>query len=222
MSSKRLSPRPARLILPKLHPPRAAALVVHSWWGLTPSFTRFASELAAKGIAVGLSDLFDGHLARTEAAAKDLRSAPRSEPIYRGLQRDVETLRTTANVSKVAVMGFSMGAHWAVWLSQQPGNTIDKVVLYYGARGGNFAASRADYLAHFAETDPWVSTTARHGMEKALSAASRPYAAFDYPGAGHWFAESDRPDAFDPDAAQRAFARTLAHIDGDHIGISAQ
>jgi carboxymethylenebutenolidase len=115
-----------------------------------------------------------------------------------------------------------MGAHWAVWLSQQPGNPIRKVVLYYGARGGNFAASRASYLAHFAEADPWVSATARRGMEKALGDAGRRYRAFDYPGTGHWFAESDSPETFDAAAARCAFTRTLAQITGDHSGISAQ
>ena len=109
MPAKRLSPRAARLILPQHSAPRAAALVIHSWWGLTASFTRFATALAEQGVAVGLADLFDGHVATTEAAARALRRAPRAEPIYRGLQRDLGTLKKR----RVFPMSRSSGFRWA-------------------------------------------------------------------------------------------------------------
>ncbi len=33
-----------------------------------------------------------------------------------------------------------------------------------------------------------------------------------YEGAGHWFMEPDRPDAYKPEAAQLAWERTLAFL----------
>ncbi len=207
----RLKHRPVRIVLPP-GAPVAAALVIHSWWGLTASFTDYAEQLASNGVAVGLSDLFDGRTAATPAGARALRQAPRAEPIYRGLQRDITGLLDAARLSQVAVIGFSMGAHWAVWLSQQAGNPIQRVVLYYGARGGDFAGSRADYLAHFADNDAWVSATARHGMERALARAGRPYRAYDYAGTGHWFAESAAGGSYDGSAASSACHRSLAFL----------
>lgn len=105
-----------------------------------------------------------------------------------------------------------MGAHWAVWLSQHSPTAIDKVVLYYGARAGYFKGSRASYIAHFAEIDPFVSLTSRRSMERALRRAERPYEAYDYPGAGHWFAESDRCAEYRKESADLALKRTIEFI----------
>lgn len=135
----------------------------------------------------------------------------RSEPMYRTLIRNIDELREKTGGETVAVVGFSMGGHWAVWLSQRPELRISSVVLYYAARAGNFAASQASFLAHFAVTDEWVSPDARKRMEKEIAKAGLPYEACDYPGTSHWFAESGRPE-YTPAAAALAFERTIAHL----------
>ncbi len=197
-----------------------AALVIHSWWGLTSSFLDIARALNAQGVSVMLADLFDGRTATTPQQARALRAAPRREPIYRGLLRDLETLQHSTGAREVAVIGFSMGAHWASWLAQQRGLPVTAAVLYYGLRAGDFTGSRARFLSHFAQADPWVSAAARKRMARALTAAGRPYVSYDYPGTGHWFAESARTDAFDAQAARIALSRTVAFL--AQSGIAAQ
>ena len=129
--------------------------------------------------------------------------------MYRELERALESLRAAACGARIGVVGFSMGGHWAVWLSQRPEYEISATVLYYAARAGSFAHSRSAYLAHFAAQDPWVSSGARRNMETAMARAHRPYEPFDYAGTGHWFAEPARPDAYHPRAAAKALRRTL-------------
>jgi carboxymethylenebutenolidase len=189
-------------------------LVLHSWWGLTASFVNYGQSLANAGFTVGLADLFAGQIAETEAQARRLRQSRRSEPCYRTLVRNIGELREKAGVVKggVGLVGFSMGGHWAVWLSRRPDLNVGATVLYYAARAGDFATSQSSYVAHFAEKDPWVSTTARRGMEKAIAKAGRSYQAFDYPGTGHWFAETDRATDYHQPSASLAFARTTAHL----------
>lgn len=186
-------------------------LVIHSWWGLTDSFRTYGAALAKEGFVVGLVDLFDGRTAREASEAKALRALRRPEPMYRTLMRDIEELREEAGAGQVALIGFSMGGHWAVWLSQRPELPVAAVVLYYAARAGSFGESHASFLAHFAAEDGWVSAGARKRMEMEIAKAGRPYLAHVYPGTGHWFAESGRPE-YEPTAAILAFERTVAHL----------
>ncbi|MEQ8370282.1 MAG: dienelactone hydrolase family protein [Alphaproteobacteria bacterium] len=203
----------AELILPSRRVPFGGVLVIHSWWGRTDSFSEYGQALANAGFVAGLSDLFDGRTAATAAQARALRRRPRRIPMYHTLRDDLAEVRASLPATgKLAVVGFSMGGHWAVWLSQQADLPIASVVLYYAARGGDFRASRAAYLAHFAEQDPWLSSAARRNMERRLQVADRPYTSFDYAGTGHWFAESARPEAFVRGAAATARRRTVAHL----------
>ena len=188
-----------------------AVLVIHSWWGLTGSFHRYAEGMARGGCHVGLVDLYAGVTAASPAEAEALRKAPRREPVYRHLLAGVESLASQTRRSRIAVAGFSMGGHWAVWLSQNAGAQVDAVILYYAARGGDFSRSQARYLAHFAETDPWVRASARKGMERALARRALPCQSHDYPGTSHWFAESEN-DAFNSQAAGQALKRDLAFL----------
>lgn len=203
----------AELLLPD-RPSQMGVLIIHSWWGRSQSFLSFGEALANDGFVVAVSDLYEGKLARTEAEARSLRKSPRRVPMYRSLEADLAALRDqmASEHPRVGVVGFSMGGHWAVWLSQRPEYAVSATVLYYAARGGNFRHSRSNFLAHYANDDPWVSKSARRNMEKAIHAADCPYRSFDYPGAGHWFAEPDREDAYCPEPAAMALKRTSMHL----------
>ncbi len=192
-------------------PTGVPVLIVHSWWGLTDSFVAYADALAERGFLAACVDLFDGEVAVTEAGARALRSTRRRVPTYKTLQRALGELGSMGDGPVPAVVGFSMGGHWAVWLAQHPDPPVSAVVLYYAARAGDFSSATAPVLAHFAETDRFVSAAARRSMERVLASHDLPYQAHDYPGTGHWFAESDSV-AFDPNAAGLALDRTTLFL----------
>ena len=108
-----------------------AVFIIHSWWGLTDSFRDFGSSLADAGYLVGLTDLFEGQTATTEAEARTLRGKPRRTPMYKTLGADIVSLRVMAGSEKsgIGIVGFSMGGHWAVWLSQRPEYNVAATVL---------------------------------------------------------------------------------------------
>ncbi len=150
--------------------PEGAVLIIHSWWGLTDSFRTYGSSLARAGYIVGLADLFDGQTANTEADACRLRAQSRRIPMYKTLDADITSLCDLAGSkrNRVGVVGFPMGGHWAVWLSQRPRYNVAATILYDAARAGDFSQCDASLLAHFAEIDPWVSTSSRRNMERAI------------------------------------------------------
>jgi carboxymethylenebutenolidase len=196
-----------------------AVLVIHSWWGLTSSFTEFADRLAGSGFLVGCADLYGGRLASTAKEARALRRAPRREPMYRTLRAALEEIvaHPAATQHDPAVVGFSMGGHWAVWLAQHPPPRLSAVVLYYSARAGNYDLAEAPVLAHFAESDAFVTPNARRTMERVIARAGITYEWHDYPRTQHWFAESDNA-AHDEKAAAIALERTIRFLEEHTAG----
>ncbi len=192
-------------------------LVLHSWWGLNGFFRDFCDRLADGGFVALAPDLNGGEVATTVPQAKELRAkatAARKESAYKYLIRMIGVLSDEAATSgsDIGVVGFSMGGHWAYWLAQRPELPIGATVTFYAARSGDYAGSRSDFLAHFAETDEWVSAASVRKLERSLSAAGKAAAFHTYPGTGHWFFERDRPEAFDPEAAALAWERTLVFL----------
>ncbi len=189
-------------------------LVIHSWWGLTESFRQYCRQLAELGLVAGAADLFEGETARTEGEARHLRQKPRKTAMYRKLEENIKELvnDAAAGSESVRIVGFSMGGHWAIWLSQQSRLPVSSVVLYYSARAGDYSGSKASYLSHFAERDDWVKGTSRQRMETAISRAALPYHSFTYPGTSHWFAENSHPNTYNGEASCLALRRTVEHL----------
>jgi len=212
-SSRQKTPPDLYLALP----PAGAGpgvLVLHAWWGLNAFFRGVCDRLAQEGFVVAAPDLFEGQTAATIAEAERLRGAPKREPIYKTLTRAAGQLAAHPAVRgpAIGVAGFSMGAHWAFWLAQQPELPVGAVAAFYGARAGDYVDSRAAFLGHFAEIDPYVSEAALKKLRKALAAAGRPVQFHVYPGTGHWFFESDRPEAYRAEAADLAWQRTVLFL----------
>jgi carboxymethylenebutenolidase len=162
-------------------------------------------------------DLYDGKVAASVEAAKKLRAAAtasRREPAYKMLIAAINYLSHHQAVTnpRVALVGCSMGGHWALWLAQRPELPIAATVIYYAARNGDYTRSESRFLFHFAEDDDWVSSTGVKTLKKSLASAGRDATCYVYPGTTHWFFESDRRDAFNQGAAALSWKRTLAFL----------
>ena len=67
-------------------------------------------------------------------------------------------------------------------------------------------------LGHFAQHDEWEAAEEVSSLEDDLRHAGRPVRFEVYPRVGHWFAEADRPEAYDSAAASLALRRTAAFL----------
>jgi carboxymethylenebutenolidase len=111
------------------------------------------------------------------------------------------------------VIGFSLGAYYAMDLAAAHPEHIRSVVLFYGTGPADHSKSKAAYLGHFAENDEYEPPSNVDELEEALRRAGRPVTFYRYPEAGHWFFEADR-SAYNPAAASLAWERTLAFLRG--------
>jgi carboxymethylenebutenolidase len=112
----------------------------------------------------------------------------------------------------LAVIGFSLGANYALDLAAADPERIRSVVLFYGTGGGDFSNSSSDYLGHFAEKDEFEPLSGVDELKESLKRAGRQVIFHIYPGTGHWFFEPDRTQAYNQAAADLAWERTLAFL----------
>lgn len=186
-------------------------ILLHAWWGLTPYFRSIADRLAEQGFVTLAPDFYCGKTASTIEQAEELRDSLEREWVNLSLKAAISSLRSMPAVKSdlLGVMGFSLGAYFAVWLAVNRPKDIGAVILYYGIGRGNFSKSRAEFLGHFAEHDPYESSASIAKLEHALIEANREVAFYHYPGTGHWFCEADRPDAYRAAEAELAWERSI-------------
>jgi carboxymethylenebutenolidase len=187
-------------------------LVLHPWWGLNDTIKAVCTRLAEAGYVAFAPDLYHGKLATTIAEAESLSSALDEQIAKADVAAAADYLGETAEPSGLAVIGFSLGAYFALGLSAADPERIRAVVLFYGTGPGEFAASQAAYQGHFAEADPYEPETYVNSLEAYLREVGRPVTFYRYPGVGHWFFEPDRTDAYNQAAAALAWERTLAFL----------
>jgi carboxymethylenebutenolidase len=191
-------------------------LVLHAWWGLNDTMRAVCTRLANAGFVAFAPDLYHGKVADTIADAEALGKALDANHLQARAEIVDATRFLSAHAGQpdrgLAVIGFSLGAYYALDLSAAEPDQIRSVVLFYGTGSADFSRSRAAYLGHFAENDIYEPQSNVDELEEDLRRAGRPVTFYRYPGTGHWFFEEDRIDAYNPAAAGLAWERTLTFL----------
>jgi carboxymethylenebutenolidase len=200
------------------HPKRKGpgVLVLHAWWGLNDTIKAFCTRLAESGFVAFAPDLYHGKVADTIPDAEALGSALDANHI----QAKAEIAEAAMFLSEragqaedgLAVIGFSLGAYYALDLGSAVPERIRSVVLFYGTGPADFSKSRAAYLGHFSGNDEFEPQSNVDELEESLRRAGRPVTFHRYSDTGHWFFEPDRPQAYNQVAASLAWDRTLAFL----------
>jgi carboxymethylenebutenolidase len=196
-----------------VQPNAPGVIVLHAWWGLNPFFKSLCDRLASEGLVAFAPDLNNGNVAKTADEAKKLMSELESERKQAIVAALVDFMRSRSEVRKepLALIGFSMGAAWALELASEHPEDIRKVVLFYGVNGVEFSKIKAEILGHFSDVDEWEPLDGIRAMENDMRAAGLNPTFHIYPNKSHWFFENDRPE-YDSEAAERAWRRTLEFL----------
>jgi carboxymethylenebutenolidase len=191
-------------------------LVLHAWWGLNDTIKAFCTQLAEAGFVAFAPDLYHGKVADTIAGAETLSQALDANYLQAKAEIADATLFLSERVgqaaSRLTVIAFSMVVYYALDLAATNPEYIRSVVIFYGTGGADFSNSNAEYLGHFAAQDEFEPQANIDSLEEALKRAGRPVTFYSYAGTGHWFFEPDRGDAYNADAANLAWERTLAFL----------
>ena len=185
-------------------------LLLHAWWGLKPFFKQICDQLAEHGYIVLAPDLRDGEIASTIDEAKELMQKSDDQLLGNTVMAAKDHLHALTD-NKIGVIGFSMGAAWALVAAENDSEKISATVLFYGAYPMNFKNIKSKILGHFCEVDEWEPIEGVREMEASLKVLNVDTTLHFYPGVDHWFVETDRPE-YDAASAQVAWDRTFAFL----------
>jgi len=199
-------------------------LVLHSWWGLTRGMKATVESLADAGFTALVPDLLGGERPADVEEARAVLTAADPDATAALILSSLVALRahSTDPEAPVAVLGFSMGASWALWVATRQPESVSAVVDYYGHQEIDFSELTARVLCHFADDDPLITEDQTVEMQAHLLLLDKSVEVHHH-AARHFFAEPGVP-VFGADglvderspaeaaAAEQAWARTLEFL----------
>jgi len=197
--------------------PFPALVLIHEWWGLNENIEELAVEFAEQGYVALAVDLYEGDVATTPEEAGALAGSVRenTDAAFANLEAAVVYLRAHPDVieDQLASVGWCFGGQWAYNMAVN-GLDIDASVMYYGrfAMDDDLSMMRADILGHFGEEDRSIAIDDVEQFRAKLNTLEGDHAVYIYPNAGHAFANDDREDAYNSEAAALAWQRTLEFL----------
>jgi carboxymethylenebutenolidase len=181
-------------------------LVIPEAYGLTPHFKSFADRLNRDELFTVIAfDIYDGATAAHRDEAVALRDSLDRVRVIAKLETAAGHL--TANWHpRLGVVGFSLGAAYAVALGQE--SEIEATVVYYGLDDVDAARWHGPVLGHFAADDDAPDAAEAKRFTDAVLTSGEQAEMHVYEGVGHGFANHDRPGDFDAASAELAYRRT--------------
>jgi carboxymethylenebutenolidase len=183
---------------------------------LNDDIKEVCDRLTGEGFVAYAPDLYHGRLASTieEAEVLGRQLDANAEDARADIAAAVDGLlgRVTIRDHGLGVIGFSLGAFYALQLSADDPERVRAVALFYGTGGVEFSRAKAAYMGHFAGMDPYEPAENVDWLENALKSAGHSVTFYLYEDVGHWFFEPGRPDAYDEEAARLAWDRTIAFL----------
>jgi carboxymethylenebutenolidase len=194
--------------------PAPAVILIHSSFGLNDFYRSLPPAFSKEGFVALAVDLFDGETTNDLSQASKLAARANGDPdlATETLVAWIDWLKADPRTTKkVAVIGWSFGADWALILSSVA--ELDATVLYYG--GASLLridpnGLKAPILGHFAErdTEPYPVQVRHFAAEMKKAGKSldvRWYAA------DHSFANPTNP-RYDKVAAEASWQATLKFL----------
>lgn len=188
-------------------------LLLHAWWGLKPFFQRTCDRIAEQGYIVLAPDLRDGRIAQTVDEAQEMMEKSDNKQVEAIIMHAKNyLLHYPSRIGrKIDVIGFSMGASWALHVAQDRPQHVAAAIMFYGAGDVDLTRFHSRVLGHFSDVDEWEPYGEIKALEQKMKTAGLEVDFYTYAGRPHWFVEEDRPE-YDASASRLAWNRTFAFL----------
>jgi carboxymethylenebutenolidase len=209
--------------------PFPGVLVFQEAFGINGYMQNEVKRLAARGYAAIAPDLFDGETFDYDELDKVFprMSLLTDDGMLEHVDDAVRYLDAQPEVKhgRYGAVGFCMGGRLAFLTAVSRPQKIAAAASFYG---GGIAPEKqrmfpplldrvpdlgGELLLIYGADDEGITPQEHARLTEALSMQKKRYRISVYPGAGHGFASTDRVPAYEPNAAEAAWAETLALFD---------
>ncbi|MCB0825679.1 MAG: dienelactone hydrolase family protein [Armatimonadetes bacterium] len=189
-------------------------IVIQEWWGLVGHITSVADRFAEVGFTALAPDFYHGKKTAEPDEAGSMMMALNIGDAEQVIHGAVGALLAQAETSgaKIGVVGFCMGGQLSMFAACLD-NRIGACVNFYGIHPNvhpDFEKLEAPMLGFFAEHDDYASPATVADLSSKLKAHGKQHDFTTYPGRQHAFFNDDRPEVYDRDAAEDAWAKMIS------------
>jgi carboxymethylenebutenolidase len=198
-----------------------ALILIHEWWGLNDNMKDMAERFAREGYIALAVDLY-GESTTDQARARELSSSVQNNlpAAFDNLEQAVAFLKNREDVDddRIASVGWCFGGGWSYQMAKNDLG-VKASVMYYGrfSAHDDLSHMKADIIGHFGEQDASIKVDDVKEFEATLRTQGGDHEVYIYPNAGHAFANGDNVEAYNAEAAEQAWTRTMVFLE-EHLG----
>lgn len=184
-----------------------AVILIHEWWGLNDQIKKTAERYANEGFIAIAPDLYRGKLAADPDEAAKLMADLAVEDGLETIREAIKKGNETHGKSTYGISGYCMGGTFAL-LAACKVEGIKAAAPYYGDIPTQDELKDLDVPVIFisGKKDEWINPEKVAELETAAEKFDLDVESVSYD-ADHAFANSTRPEVYDKDAAEDAWAK---------------
>lgn len=188
-------------------------IVIQEWWGLVDHIKDVCDRFANEGYVALAPDLYHGKATKSPDEAGKLMMALRIDEAERDLRGAIQYLlnHEATTGTKVGVIGFCMGGALSLYAASKNSH-VGACVVFYGIHPNvkpDLPNLQAPVLGIYAERDQNVPPESVRELERQLKELGKSVEIHIYPDTDHAFFNDQRPDVYNPKAAEDAWRRVI-------------
>ena len=187
-------------------------VVIQEWWGLVGHIKNVTDRFAAEGFSALAPDLYHGKTASEPDEAGKLFMALNVAQAEKDLRAAVDEVAKHSSTAKIGAVGFCMGGQLALFAATV-NPKVGAVVDFYGVHPNvkpDYSKLNGPVLGLYAEKDAFVTPETAKQVDAAIKQAGKQSEIHIYPGVDHAFFNDENKAAYNKQAADDAWRRTLA------------
>lgn len=189
-----------------------AVIIIQEWWGLNDHIKDITGRYADEGFIAIAPDLYRGKLATNPKEASEMMNALEIEDGLDTIKNAMDEAREKYGISHFGITGYCMGGTYALRAACEL-EGISAAAPFYGDIPGDDILQKLTAPTIFISgtKDQWINPEKVAGLEDAAERFELPVESVKYE-ADHAFFNDTRPEVYDRDAAQDAWAKVIQHF----------